>query len=88
MDLLYKRKQLDKSKERKHFEQNISYLEKEINFYEKINKKLHNKSNIHIIDANNNQKELIDTILNIEDKPLLLIDLFYCMTRLIEENEI
>lgn len=88
MDLLYKRKQLDKSKERKHFEQNISYLEKEINFYDKINKKLHNKSNIHIIDANNNQKELIDTILNIEDKPLLLIDLFYCMTRLIEENEI
>lgn len=79
---LIERKNGDMDKQRKHFYDNLQYLESEINFYRVLKRSLGALSNIDIIDANKSVEDLIKIICNIEDKPLLLSDLFYE----IEEN--
>lgn len=76
-DKIIERKEKDKSKERLHFYDNLNYLDCEINFYSVLDKKLGKMSNISFIDASTSVDEIIKKIESIEDKPLMLIDLFY-----------
>lgn len=86
---LIERKSNDSLKERKHFFDNLNYLDNEINFYEVINRRLGPMSNISFIDASKKIDELISIIENSDnDKPLMLIDLFYEIREAIEEGEL
>lgn len=76
-DKIIERKEKDRSKERLHFYDNLNYLDCEINFYRVLDKKLGKMSNISFIDASTSVDEIIKKIESIEDKPLILIDLFY-----------
>ncbi len=87
-NILYNRKTNDSRKKRLHFEDNLNYLEKEINFYYKIKNRLKLKSNINIIDASGTIAETINQISSLEHKPLFLVDLFYTIRELIVEDEI
>lgn len=85
---IIERKNMDKTKERKHFFDNLNYLDMEINFYKVLNKRLGSMSNISFIDASQNVDELVNIIENHSDKPLLLIDLFYEIKEAIKEGEL
>ena len=88
-DILYERKNNDKTKPRNHFESNIKYLKQEINFYTKINEKLGGKSNINILDASSSDiDKIINDIYNSKEKVLLLVDLFYSIKELVESGDI
>lgn len=83
-----KRKEKDLKKERAHFKDNLNYLDKEINFYKILNRRLKELSNINFIDASCTVEEIIKKIEAIPDKSLLLIDLFYEIKEGIKEGEI
>ena len=85
---IFERKNLDKTKERKHFFDNLNYLDMEINFYKVLNKRLGSMFNISFIDASQNVDELVNIIENHRDKPLMLIDLFYEIKEAIKEGEL
>lgn len=85
---IIERKNRDKTKERKHFFDNLNYLDMEINFYRVLNKRLGSMSNISFIDASQNVDELVNIIENHSDKPLLLIDLFYEIKEAVKEGEL
>lgn len=85
---IIERKTMDKSKERKHFFDNLNYLEREINFYKILNKRLGPMSNIIFIDASQNVDKLVNIIENHNDKPLMLVDLFYEIKEAIKEGEL
>lgn len=85
---IIERKNMDKKKERKHFFDNLNYLDMEISFYKVLNKRLGVMSNISFIDASQNVNELVNIIENHSDKPLLLIDLFYEIKEAIKEGEL
>ena len=85
---IIERKNMDKTKERKHFFDNLNYLDMEINFYKVLNKRLGSMSNISFIDASQNVDELVNIIENHNDKPLMLIDLFYEIKEAIKEGEL
>lgn len=85
---LIERKNMDKSKERKHFLDNLSYLDMERNFYKVLNNRLGVMSNISFIDASNSIDEIVTIIENNSDKPLMLIDLFYEIKEAIKEGEL
>lgn len=87
-DILEKRKQNDLNKERKHFYDNLKYLDEEINFYEKINKRMGNFSNIYMIEANKKIDDMIEIINKKKSKEVLLVDLFYYILDCIERNDI
>ena len=87
-DLLIQRKNMDSSKERKHFFDNLNYLKMEINFYKVLNKRLGSMSNISFIDASNSVSDIVSVIENTSDKPLMLIDLFYEIKEAIKEGEL
>lgn len=88
VDKLRKRKENDIAKPRLHFEDNLKYLKEEINFYKALDKGLGFKSNIMFLDANQPIGSLIKQIEHYDSKPLLLIDLFYCLYDLIKLDEI
>ena len=85
---IIERKNMDKTKERKHFFDNLNYLDMEINFYKVLNKRLGSMSNISFIDASQNVDELVNIIENYSDEPLMLIDLFYEIKEAIKEGEL
>lgn len=85
---LIKRKNNDLDKPRNHFYDNLDYLDQETNFYNIINKRLDFKSNIHILDASKSYEKLVKEIEAIQEKPLLLVDLFYCIYELIERGNL
>lgn len=85
---LVERKNMDSAKNRKHFYDNLNYLEMEINFYKVLHKRLGVMSNISFIDASRNIDELVYIIENNNDKPLMLIDLFYEIKEAIKEGEL
>lgn len=85
---IVERKNMDKTKERKHFFDNLNYLDMEINFYKVLNKRLGSMSNISFIDASQNVDELVNIIEKHNDKPLMLIDLFYEIKEAIKEGEL
>ncbi len=85
---LIERKNMDKSKERKHFFDNLNYLEFEKNFYYILDKRLDKMSNINFLDATYSVEKLSDIIENIPDKPLLLVDLFYEIKEAVKEGEL
>lgn len=79
---------MDSSKERKHFFDNLNYLEMEIKFYKVLNKRLGFMSNINFIDASNNVIDIVSIIEHTSDKPLMLTDLFYEIKEAIKEGEL
>ncbi len=85
---IIERKNMDKKKERKHFFDNLNYLDMEINFYKVLHKRLGLMSNISFIDASQSVDELVNIIENHNDKPLMLIDLFYEIKEAIKEGEL
>lgn len=85
---IVERKNMDKTKERKHFFDNLNYLDMEINFYKVLNKRLGSMSNISFIDASQNVDELVNIIEKHNDIPLMLIDLFYEIKEAIKEGEL
>ena len=85
---IVERKNMDKTKERNHFFDNLNYLDMEINFYKVLNKRLGSMSNISFIDASQNVDELVNIIEKYNDKPLMLIDLFYEIKEAIKEGEL
>ncbi len=85
---LLSRKESDKNKKRKHFNDNIKYLKDEINFYKKLDKRMEKFSNIYMIKADKSIKEIIDTINILENKEVLLVDLFYYILDCIKRGEI
>ena len=85
---IIKRKENDVNKVRSHFYNNFRYLDREINFYKILNKRLGILSNISFIDASSSVEKLIDTIEKLDDKPLLLVDLFYEIREGIKEGEL
>ena len=85
---IIERKNNDKKKERKHFLDNFNYLDMEINFYKVLNNRLGTMSNISFVDASKNVNELVDIIEKYDNKPLLLIDLFYEIKEAIKEGEL
>lgn len=85
---IIERKNMDKTKERKHFFDNLNYLDMEINFYKVLNKRLGSMSNISFIDASQNVDELVNIIENYSGEPLMLIDLFYEIKEAIKEGEL
>ena len=85
---LIQRKNMDSSKERKHFFDNLNYLEMEIKFYKVLNKRLGFMSNINFIDASNNVIDIVSIIEHTSDKPLMLTDLFYEIKEAIKEGEL
>ena len=87
-DTIIERKNQDNSKVRKHFFTNLNYLDKEINFYKVLNKRLGIMSNISFIDASKSVDESINIIEKHNDKPLMLIDLFYEIKEAIKEGEL
>lgn len=80
------RKDKDHKKKRNHFYDNINYLDFEINFYKVLDKRLGFMSNITFIEASDTIENLAKMIETIEDKPLLLIDLFYEIREAIREG--
>lgn len=87
-DKLIERKNMDKFKERKHFFDNLNYLELEKNFYYILDKRLAKMSNINFLDATYSIEKLSGIIEDIPDKPLLLVDLFYEIKEAIKEGEL
>lgn len=85
---IVERKNMDKTKERNHFFDNLNYLDMEINFYKVLNKRLGSMSNISFIDASQNVDELVNIIEKYNDIPLMLIDLFYEIKEAIKEGEL
>lgn len=86
--IILSRKQNDKNKKRNHFNDNMKYLTEEINFYKKISERMGIFSNIHMVEASKSTDEIIDTINAIENKEVLLVDLFYYILECIKEGEI
>lgn len=86
--ILLLRKKNDKNKKREHFYDNIKYLKEEKNFYEKLNDRMGMLSNIHIIDAGKTTEEILCIINSIENKEVLLVDLFYYILECIKKGEI
>ena len=87
-DKIIERKEKDQSRERIHFYDNLNYLDCEINFYKLLNNKLGKMSNISFIDASTDVDKIIKKIESIDDKPLMLIDLFYEIKEAIKEGEL
>ena len=85
---LIERKKMDKVKERKHFFDNLNYLDMEINFYKVLNSRLGKMSNISFIDASKSISEIVTIIENNNDNPLMLIDLFYEIKEAIKDGEL
>lgn len=85
---IIERKNMGKTKERKHFFDNLNYLDMEVSFYKALDRRLGLMSNISFIDASQNIDELVNIIENHSDKPLLLIDLFYEIKEAIKEGEL
>lgn len=85
---IIKRKENDKNKLRNHFYDNFKYLDDELNFYITLDNRLGELSNISIVDASPSIDEIIEKIEMFDDKPLLLIDLFYEIRECVERGEL
>lgn len=85
---LEQRKNGDMTKKREHFEDNIKYLNKEINFYKTLDKLMQGKSNIFFVEASKSSNDIIKEIEAKKEKTLLLIDLFYYIIEGIKRGEI
>lgn len=85
---LIERKNMDSKKERNHFFDNLNYLDMEINFYKVLHKRLGSMSNISFVDASQSIEKLVYIIEKNDDKPLMLIDLFYEIKEAIKEGEL
>ena len=88
IDILYARKNADTKRNRKHFEENIKYLEYEKNFYKSINLLMGDFSNIYLIEANKSVDILIKEVQQKEENPIFLVDLFFYIIKGIENGEI